>query len=180
MAVSPRERRKLTYAEFMDFPNETDFGSELIDGEVWVVNEPSRRHQRVVGNLYLLFELHIREHGGGQVYIPVNVHLADDQVFGPDLTFVAEWGDDPDAFHGPPPLVIEVVSDARRDRIKRARYERYGVPEYWAVLPEAEQVQVFVLDEGRYAAPIVHEVPGVVSPQVLPGLAIDLEQVFAE
>ena len=180
MAVSPREKRKLTYEEFMAFPNESDFGSELIDGEVWVVNEPSRRHQRVVANLLLLFELYLRENGGGEVYIPVNIHLADDQVFGPDLTFVAEWGDDPAAYHGPPPLVIEVVSDARRDRMKRERYERFGVPEYWAVLPEAEQVQVFLLDEGRYAAPVIYEVPGTVSPRALPGLVIDLSEIFAE
>ncbi len=180
MAVSPREKRKLTYEEFIDFPDESDFGSELIDGEVWVVAEPSRRHQRVVGNLYLVFELYLRQHGGGQVYLPVNVHLADDQVFGPDLTFVREWGDDPLAYHGAPSLVVEVVSDARRDRIKRARYERYGVPEYWAVLPEAEQVQVFLLEDGRYLARIVHEVPGTVSPRALPSLVIDLSEIFAE
>ena len=180
MAVSPRAKRKLTYEQFMDFPNESDFGSELIDGEIWVVNEPSRRHQRVVGNLHFAFELYLRQHGGGEVYIPVNVHLADDQVFGPDLTFVREWGDDPVAYHGPPSLVIEVISDARRDRIKRERYERYGVPEYWAVLPEAEQVQVFLLDAGRYAPPIVREVPATVSPRALPGLVIDLSEIFAE
>lgn len=180
MALSPREKRSLTFEQFMDFPNESDFGSELIDGEVWVVNEPSRRHQRIVGNLHFIFERYLREHGGGHVYIPVNIHLADDQVFGPDLTFVREWGDDPLAYHGPPPLVIEVVSDARRDRIKRARYERYGVPEYWAVLPEAEQVQVFHLVDGRYAAPIVHEVPGTVSPRALPALVIDLAEIFAD
>lgn len=82
---------------------------------------------------------------------------------------------------GPPPLIVEVVSDPRRDlRIKRDRYERYGVPEYWAVLPEAEQVQVFRLQDGRYRHPTVHEAPGTISPQELPGLVVDLAELFAD
>jgi Uma2 family endonuclease len=180
MAVSPREKRKLTYEEFINFPDEDGLWSELIDGEVWVVALPRARHQSIVLRLAGIFDAHLREHGGGKIFLPVNVHLADDQVFGPDLTFVYEWGDDPVAYHGPPPLVIEVVSDARRDRIKRERYARYGVPEYWAVLPEAEQVQILRLDGDEYGQPTIHEVPGSVSPRVLPALAVDLGELFAD
>ncbi|MEX0875699.1 MAG: Uma2 family endonuclease [Actinomycetota bacterium] len=63
-------------------------------------------------------------------------------------------------------------------RIKRDRYERFGVPEYWAVLPEAEQLQVFRERDGRYGSPTVHEAPGSMSCLVLPNLAIDLDELF--
>jgi Uma2 family endonuclease len=179
MAVSPRQKRKLTYEEWLDFPDEEGFRSELIDGEVWVASLPSPRHQTIVGRLYLLFDRYLREHGGGKIFLPVNVRLSEDQGFGPDLTFVREWGDDPLTYHGAPPLVIEVVSDARRERLKRARYEQFGVAEYWAVLPEAEQVQVFRLREGHYS-PFVYEAPGSVAPAALPALAVDLSEVFAD
>jgi Uma2 family endonuclease len=175
-----RQKRKLTYEEWLSFPTEEGTRSELIDGEVWVTALPSPRHQRTCRRLLYVFETFLRAHGGGEILPPVNVRLADDQGFGPDLTFVHEWGDDPMTYHGPPPLVIEIVSDARRDRIKRARYERYGVPEYWAVIPEAEQIQVFRLQEGRYGSPTVVEAPGSASPSALPDLAVDLGEVFAD
>jgi Uma2 family endonuclease len=181
MAVSSREKRKITYEEWLDFPTEEGVRTELIDGEVLVAPEPTVRHQRICVRLLYIFETFLRQHGGGEILPPVNVRLADDQGFGPDLVFVREWGDDPLTYHGPPPLVIEVVSDARRDlRIKRDRYERYGVPEYWAVLPGAEQVQIFRLVEGRYAPPSVHEQPGTISPLAIPSLMIDLAEVFAD
>src|SRR6266550_2938787 len=106
MAVS-REKRKLSYEEWLDFPTAEGTFDELIDGEVWVTALPTPTHQRIVGNLYAIFRSYLREHGGGEVFLPVNVRLADDQGFGPDLTFVREWGDDSMTYHGPPPLVIE-------------------------------------------------------------------------
>ncbi len=179
MAVSSRDRRKLTYEEWLVFPDEEGFRSELIDGEVWVAALPTVRHQRIVRRLLRTFDNYLEAHGGGEILPPVNIRLADDQGFGPDLVFVHEWGDDPLTYHGPPPLVIEVVSSQRRDRIKRERYERYGVPEYWSVLPEAAQVQVFRLRDGRFEITIA-EAPATLSPLAVPGLVIDLNNVFAD
>jgi Uma2 family endonuclease len=178
MAVS--SQRKLTYEEWLDFPTEEGLRTELIDGEVCVAPEPTVRHQRIVRRLLRAFDNHLQAHGGGEILPPVNVRLATDQGFGPDLVFVHEWGDDPLTYHGPPPLVIEVVSDARRDlRIKRDRYERYGVPEYWAVLPETDQVLVFRLKDDRYDQATVFESPVALSPLALPELVIDLDEIFA-
>jgi Uma2 family endonuclease len=176
MAVSPPQ--KMNYEEWLTFPDKEGTRSELIDGEVWVTALPSPRHQRIVGNLYEIFRSHLREHGGGDVFLPVNVRLADDQGFGPDITFVRDWGDDPLTYYGPPPLVIEVVSDARRERIKRVRYARFGVAEYWAVLPDAEQIQVFRLHGNTYGPATIYEAPDAVSPDALPGLVVDVAAVF--
>ena len=172
--------KKLTYEEWLNFPDEEGFRSELIDGEVWVASLPTVRHQRIVRRLLHIFDTYLRAHGGGEILPPVNVRLADDQGVGPDLVFVHEWGDDPLTYHGPPPLVIEVVSDARRERIKRDRYERYGVPEYWAVLPESEQIHIYELRDGRYEHPALFEAPAMPSPIALPDLVVDLGEVFAD
>lgn len=178
MAVSPRQT--LTYEEWLDFPTPEGVRTELIDGEVSVAPEATYRHQMILGNIYVLFRTYLAEHGGGVITPPVNVRLAGDQGFIPDLTFIHAWGDDPLTYHGPPPLVIEIVSDTRRDlRIKRDRYERYGVPEYWAVVPEAEQIQVFRSVDGAYGPATVHEAPGTISPGALPGLVVNVADVFA-
>ncbi len=177
MAVSSQP--KMTYEEWLDFPTEEGVRTELIDGEVSVAPEPTARHQRIVRRLLYAFETHIRAHGGGEVLPPVNVRLADDLGLAPDVVFIREWGDDPLTYHGPPPFVVEVVSDERRDlTIKRDRYERHGVDEYWAVLPATDKVHVFRLRDGKYRAS-VHEPPEILSPLALPGLAIDLTELLA-
>lgn len=176
MAISPR---KLTYEEWLIFPNDDGVRTELIDGEVRVAAEANLRHQVLFGRLFYVIETHLRAHGGGMILPPVNVKLDVDQVFIPDLTFVRDLGEDPLTYHGPPGWVIEIVSDARRDSLKRERYERYGVPEYWAVLPEPKQVQVFLLRGDRYEGPVVYEAGDFVSPGVLPRLEIDLSEIFA-
>ena len=181
MAVSSRAHRKLTYEEWLDFPTEEGVRTELIDGEVSVAPEPTLRHQRIQTRLLVAFSVHLAAHGGGEIYPPINVRLDVDQGFAPDLVLLLDRGTDPLTYHGPPPLVIEIVSDQRRDlRIKRDRYERYGVGEYWAVLPEAEQVQVFLLEDGRYATPVVIEAPGTLNTPLVPGLAIDIGALFAD
>ena len=181
MAVSSREKRKLTYEEWLDFPTEEGVRTELIDGEVSVAPEPTLRHQRLAGRLYTAFASHLAAHGGGEIYLPINVRLASDQGFAPDLVFLLDRGTDPLTYHGPPPLVIEIVSDQRRDlRIKRDRYERYGVGEYWAVLPDAEQVQIFRLRDGHYDAPTVIEAPAMLTTELVPGLTIDTAALFAD
>lgn len=181
MAVSKQQERKLTYEEWLDFPTEEGVRTELIDGEVWVAPEPTLRHQVIVGRLYLAFGNSLKYNPVGQILLPVNIRLADDLGLAPDLTFVYAWGDDPLTYHGTPPFVIEVVSDARRDlRIKRDRYERFGVAEYWALLPDADQIQAFRLEGDRYRSPAVYEPPGTISALALPDLAIDLAEIFAD
>ena len=49
-------------------------------------------------------------------------------------------------------LVIEVVSDQGRPRdleIKRQEYAQAGIPEYWIVDPQLEQITVLALEGSR-------------------------------
>jgi Uma2 family endonuclease len=180
MAVSPR--RKLTVDEWLHFPDEELVRTELIDGEVVVSSLPSKRHQLVVVRLVSVFEGHCSAHGGGQVYGSVNLVLTDDTAVGPDLIYVREGEDDPDdplCFRRPPAIVVEVVSGAARDlRKKKELYEAFGVPEYWAMLPDADRLEGYRLAEGRYGKPVIAEPPEVVSPLALPDLQIDLPYVL--
>ena len=52
------------------------------------------------------------------------------------------------------------------------------MPEYWIVDPIERSVEVFALDEGAYV--LFHRVEGagIVRSKVLPGLSLDLADVF--
>ena len=72
----------------------------------------------------------------------------------PDLLFVSNErlnivGED--WIRGAPDLVIEVISPstAKRDRtVKLDLYRQLGVAEYWVVVPDAEQVELWRLGAG--------------------------------
>jgi Uma2 family endonuclease len=177
------QQKKITAAEFLaSFPEGDGVRRELIDGEVFVAPPPSVRHQRLVMRLCFAFAQYLESHGGGEALPgPIGVILADDLVPEPDLVFLVGGPDpgNPKALVGPPSLIVEVVSDERRDlRLKRDRYESHGVPEYWAVLPDADQVQVFRLHDDRYGRPQVLEPGDTLSPQALRELEIDLAWLF--
>ena len=83
----------------------------------------------------------------------------------------------------PPLLVVEVVSpgqeNRRRDyREKRNQYEWRGIPEYWIVDPEQEQVVVLSLTENGYEETI-YTADSVVSSPSFPEFSMTAEAMLA-
>ncbi|MBI4730473.1 MAG: Uma2 family endonuclease [Acidobacteria bacterium] len=183
MAVRPECRPRLTYDDYAALPDD-GVRRQLIDGEVYVVPAPSTRHQRIVGRLQYAVEAHLRARGGGEVLAaPTDVVLSPHDIVQPDLVFVASARAEivtEANIRGAPSLVAEVLSDPRTaDRtVKRDLYARFSVPEYWVVHPEADRVEVFRLGERGYGTPEILEPGETLSTPVLPGLAVDLSELF--
>lgn len=180
MVTSPRP--KLRYEDLADFPDD-GLRRELIDGEVYVTPSPSVRHQDIVLRLATAFAVHLESHGGGRVFVaPLDVLLGDHDVVEPDVIFVADAASDvigTPNLRGVPSLLVEVVSDAARDlRLKRDRYERFGVPEYWAVLPDADRIEVYRLGPQGYGKPAIVEPGETLSPRALDSLTIDVAAIL--
>jgi Uma2 family endonuclease len=180
---------KLTYEDLVALP-EDGLRHEILDGEHVVSPSPSLRHQTIVLNLAHAILPHVRQHRLGRVFIaPLDVLLGKHDVVEPDLLFVS--GDRSEILaaanvQGAPDLHVEVLSSwsRRRDEVvKRERYERLGVAEYWVVDPEAETVKVFRRGAGEgFGRPTLlslHQGESLTSP-LLPGLELPLEVVFAE
>ena len=130
---------------------------ELVDGELLVSPSPSRRHQRLVGKLFVRLTEYVKRFGLGEVFMGVAVHLGPQGYFEPDLTVVPAVGgrrlrDDERVRHLS--LTVEVLSPGsiRHDRItKRKYFQRHGVPEYWIVDGDAEAFEVWRPNESRSA-----------------------------
>lgn len=112
---------------------------ELIDGELVVTPAPRGVHQVAVSSLERLLYRALSTAGLHVLHSPADISLGEDEILQPDLfvyrtatgRHLIDWADVTAML-----LVIEVLSPstARYDRqLKRRRYQRAGVPEYWIV-----------------------------------------------
>ncbi len=150
MRTSAREDTRLTYDDFVLFPDD-GLRHEIIDGVHYVTPSPTRRHQRISGRLHFELEAYLRQHpSAGEVfYAPFDVVISNWDVVEPDLLVIA--GDQQDILteknvQGAPALVIEILSPGTRKRdeqIKQKLFERSGVREYWLVDPLRNLITVY-------------------------------------
>lgn len=153
MATQPAPVHRWTYEELRALPDDGN-RYEVIAGDLYMTPTPRSAHQRVAFRLGHLIESYIEaNHLGGWVSLAVDVLFAEGDYLEPDLVYVREDRLDivtKRGVEGAPDLVVEVLSEstAARDRgIKRQRYAWFGVPEYWVVDIDAEQVEVYRLGE---------------------------------
>lgn len=126
--------------------------AELIDGRIYYMAPPSRKHQRIAGELFAVIREYINTNNGScEVDIaPFAVFLNEGDVKNyvePDISVIC----DPDKLAdkgclGAPDWIIEVVSPASRWMdyfTKLFKYRAAGVREYWIVDPDKNRVTVY-------------------------------------
>jgi Uma2 family endonuclease len=126
---------------------------ELVDGTLLVSAAPSRLHQRVIGNLYVL----LREVCPPELEVlmaPTDYQPTRTRSLQPDVLVVRR--DDPGrlAVSLPLALAIEVMSPSSRSIdsvLKRELYEQAGVQQYWLVDPDEPSITVWTLVDGCFA-----------------------------
>jgi Uma2 family endonuclease len=172
--------KPLTYADYLHLP--ADRRWELIEGVPHVVPSPNRRHQELLGRLFVPVYEYLAEHGGGQVFLaPFDTVLTDIDVVQPDIVFVADADRGvltDDNISGVPTWVVEILSNPYHERDKLRRYEATGVGEHWLANPYEDHLEVRLLEGSAYSGPAMLRPPALVRPRCLPGLAIDLGDVF--
>jgi Uma2 family endonuclease len=178
----------MTYAEYRALPDDGK-RYELVDGvlrEMADMPAPTLAHQLASRGLFRKLDSFVAERKLGQMlYAPVDVYLADDLSYQPDILFVANESRaklTKDEVNGPPDLVVEIVSPASRNidrKEKAANYANYGVREYWLVYPEAWIIEVLELKEGKFQLLGRYGEGETVRSEVLAGLEFLAETVFA-
>mgnify|MGYP001267568142 CR=1 FL=1 len=159
---------------------------EIIEGVRYdFLSSPIYAHQRVLAKLYLAF------HNGcaadGEVlFAPLDVHFDENNIFQPDLIYIANTnrGIIRDGYiYGAPDLVVEILSAStgRRDKtIKKNGYEKFGVREYWLVDPVHRFIEQFVLLEGKYAAVATLTEEQTLTSPTVPCLNLNLGDILRE
>jgi len=176
---------KFSYRDYKSLPEADTKRYELIEGELLVAPSPSTYHQRIAGNLeYILREFMESRNLGFIYHAPCDVVLSEENVLQPDILFIVRERSEiitEENIQGPPDLVVEILSSsiAKRDRThKRTLYARYGVREYWIVDPDERTVEIMTLKEKGLDVVSLYQGGARVESPLLPGLVIDLNQIF--
>lgn len=175
-----------TYEDYLQLPDDGK-RYEIIEGVLYVANAPSFQHQYTVHQLDRQIGNFVSEQQLGYVIpAPFEVHLsAFSRPVQPDITVIKAGRINAQSlqiFEGAPDLIVEVLSpeSIRRDRvIKFTAYEAAGVTEYWIANPNTRTVEVFILSHGEYAVLGEFKAAETIQSQVLAGIEIATNSLFA-
>lgn len=173
----------MSYEEFLAWASDTsiDLPTEWIEGKVLLMSPPSSRHQMLVVYLVTLLNVYVSARKLGLVFTsPYQMRLHEPpRGSEPDVLFVAQANVGrvtPQYLDGPADLIIEVISPESfgRDRGEKFyEYEMVGVPEYWLIDPQREQVEFYQLNEDRRYSLVLGGHTGSYTSRVIPGLTVN-------
>ena len=131
--------------------------AELIDGHMYMMAPPSRKHQKISMELSSLIREYIRSHKGKcEVYAaPFAVYLDErsSTYVEPDISVICNPDKlDDRGCKGAPDWIIEIVSPASKQMdyyTKLFKYRNTGVREYWIVDPSKNLIVVYNFELGE-------------------------------
>lgn len=170
---------RYTYGDYARLPEGAPY--QLIDGFLIKHPSPTPYHQRLSSRLqHALWEYVLERHCGEVLNAPLDVYLAEDQTFQPDIIFISNERQGivgKKKIEGAPDLVMEILSPstARYDvHEKKRAYEESGVREYWIIDPERRRVEIFLQSHGKFIrhTDVIGE--GIAGSFILTGFEVDL------
>ena len=150
------QREDYTVEDIYALPEGTR--AELIDGQIYYMAPPSRRHQNLLFSISRVIEDDIDQKGGScEVDIaPFAVFLNenDKNYVEPDISVVCDTSKLNDrGCSGAPDWIIEIVSPASRKMdyfTKLFKYRTAGIREYWIVDPVKNLTLIYNFDTSDF------------------------------
>ena len=181
-------KRPATYDDLRGVPDH--LVAEILDGELFASPRPALRHARTAAALGVEiggpFDQVRGGPGGWWILGKPELHLHDDVVV-PDL---AGWTRErlaviPDLpfLTIAPDWVCEILSPSteRIDRLKKLRiYAREGVSHLWLVNPALRTLEVFRLENGRWAVLATHGGPETIQAEPFDRVTLELSRIWRD
>ena len=176
--------------DYFDLPESTRI-IELSEGRLVLPEMPKYSHQYAVGELFARLREFVQQQNLGVVALaPLSVRLWPDKIRQPDIVFMHRdhadrIGED---YWGVPDLVVEVISPRtpqssgteHTDRQEKFwEYAQAEVAEYWLVHPLDRTIEVFVLRDREFHLLGQWNAEDTARSEVLAGLEIAVQEVFA-
>jgi Uma2 family endonuclease len=126
---------------------------ELIGGAIVMTPAPGPKHQLISARLLRLLEDGAPD-GHAVLAAPIDLDLPGEQRVQPDLVVLPWPSVGEKRLSVPVLLVVEIISGGSRTQdtvTKRAVYAAAGIPAYWIIDPEADELTALRLDaDGSY------------------------------
>ena len=149
MAPALAQDKLYTIDDIYSLPDGTR--AELIDGQIYYMAPPTRKHQRIAGELFAIIREYINANNSFcEVDIaPFAVFLSADDInyIEPDISVICDPNKLTDkGCSGAPDWIIEITSPGSRRMdyyTKLFKYRTAGVREYWIVDPDKNRITVY-------------------------------------
>ena len=159
--------------------------AELIDGEMFRMDAPTRTHQKLLIELAFAIKLYIRNKKGNcEVYpAPFAVYIKKDKrnYVEPDIIVICDEDRlEEKGCQGAPDWAIEVASPSSKkmDYERKVKlYREAGVREYWIVDAKEETVTVYDFEHGKEAARYAFHEP--VNAGIFADLCLKISELIA-
>jgi len=182
------------FEDYMALP-ETNRRYEIIDGRIIMPPAPNIKHQWIERNLFRRLDRYVEENKLGDVFwspLDIKIPSTKFRTRQPDILFIskkrsgftdaANSTDGAQLLETAPELVVEILSQSDTRKIvqeKLTDYQKIGVDECWLVSPEAETVEILKLSQDRVERIGIFGVGDKIRSEVLSGLDLSVDEVFA-
>jgi len=180
--------RTVSYEEFLALTEGNEKRYEYIDGEVYLLSSPKITHQKILGEMYMLFYNWFKGKKCRPMLAPYDITLKrghdNINVVEPDLAVICDLDEnlsDKDYYTGIPTLVVEIISEATRskDTIKKLDlYMSAGVKEYWIVNPLNREITIYFFEQNDIVKNETYKKNEVAASYVFTGLKVNLKDIF--
>lgn len=185
------DRKMVSYDEFIRIYENSESRMEYINGEIWLMSSPGISHQKILGDLHVLFKQYFKGKPCRPFLAPFDVHFRKidvdvPDVMQPDLLVICDLDgsvNDKDKYTGTPTLVLEILSDSTRSKdmvYKLNTYLSSGVNEYWIVDPKSESILIYVFTDHAIDCFTQYKEGEVAVSGKFEGLSINVSELFAE
>jgi len=137
--------------------------TEMLDGVIYMMATPLLKHVSISVSIIHIFKRYLKGKKCRVFGDNAKVFLSEDDRVVPDVSLV--FNKDilkENGIYGAPDLIVEILSPstATHDKgYKKDLYERCGVKEYWIVDANSFSIEVYWLENGRYALHRVFTIP---------------------
>jgi len=178
------KKETYTIADYMLLDEGAPF--QLINYDLVMSPSPLPFHQAISVRLVQMLSnfLDSKNDNGFLAHAPADVKFDDGNVLQPDILYVSEERKAEivkDRIEGAPDLVIEILSpsNAYYDlKQKKDVYEKYGVKEYIIVDPIAQDIELYILQDGAYHLHQKAQKNELLNSVLLAGFSIEGEKIF--
>ncbi len=181
--VVEKMTKKYTYEDYCKISDDKRY--ELIKGELLMTPSPVTKHQRISRRLESILDNFITKNQLGELFYALyDVHFDNENVVQPDILFISKdrsgiVGEK--NVQGAPDLVVEIISEnsAYRDMVQKKKlYAKFGVKEYWIVIPEGEEIEIYTLKDNTYQLYKAYSKDNTLESPLLRGLTLKVMDIF--